>query len=72
VPASTCSGLTLDDVQGTLLRTDGFVDDPHYALGAPGWMVRPDVHGNPKVLVDTVTNKLPTPFIDLDELKFLL
>lgn len=66
VPASNCSGLTLDDVQGTLLRTDGFVDDPHYNLGEPGWMVRPDKHGNPRVLVDTVTGKLPTPFIDLD------
>jgi len=66
LPPSTCTGLTLDDVQGTLLRTDGFVDDPHYALGAPGWMVRPDAHGNPKVLVDTVTGKLPVPFTDLD------
>ncbi len=63
---STCSGLTLDDVQGTLLRTDGFVDDPHYALGAPGWMARPDVHGNPKVLVDTVTGALAAPFVDMD------
>jgi hypothetical protein len=65
-PASTCTGLTLDDVQGTLLRSDGFVDDPHYALGEPGWMVRPDIHGNPKVLVDTVTGKLATPFVDND------
>lgn len=65
-PASSCTGLTLDNVQGTLLRTDGFVDDPQYALGAAAWMVRPDAHGNPKVLVDTVTNKLPAPFIDLD------
>lgn len=65
-PASTCTGLTLDDVQGTLLRTDGFVDDPHYALGNPGWMVRPDVHGNPKVLVDVVTGKLASPFVDAD------
>jgi hypothetical protein len=63
---STCSGLVLDDVQGTLLRTDGLVDDPHYALGAPGWMARPDVHGNPKVLVDTATGVLAAPFIDLD------
>jgi len=65
-PASSCSGLSLDDVQGTLLRTDGFVDDPAYALGDAGWMVRPDVHGNPKVLVDTLTGKLAAPFIDLD------
>ncbi len=64
--ASSCTGLVLDDVQGTLLRTEGFVDDPQYALGAPAWMVRPDVHGNPRVLVDTVSNKLPAPFIDLD------
>ncbi|HEY5946400.1 MAG TPA: hypothetical protein VIV40_12945, partial [Kofleriaceae bacterium] len=63
---STCSGLTLDDVQGTLLRTEGFVDDPHYALGAAGWMARPDVHGNPKVLVDSVTGTIAAPFIDLD------
>jgi hypothetical protein len=62
----SCSGLALDDVQGTLLRTQGFVDDPLYALGAPAWMVRPDVNGNPKVLVDQVTGKLPEPFIDLD------
>lgn len=66
VPASSCTGLRLDDVQGTLLRTDGFVEDPRYQLGAPGWMVRPDSHGNPKVLVDSVTGKLPVPFIDLD------
>ena len=65
-PTSACTGLVLDDVQGTLLRTAGFVDDPHYALGAPGWMVRPDVHGNPRVLVDASTGKLPAPFIDLD------
>jgi hypothetical protein len=66
VPASTCSGLVLDDVQGTLLATDGFVDDPAYALGPPGWMVRPDANGNPKVLPDAQTGKLPQPFIDLD------
>ena len=65
-PASTCTGLALGDVQGTLLRTDGFVDDPHYALGDPGWMVRPDIHGNPKVLVDVATGKLASPFIDVD------
>ncbi|MEO6776307.1 MAG: hypothetical protein ABI467_25400 [Kofleriaceae bacterium] len=65
-PPSTCMGLTLDDVQGTLLRRDGFVDDPHYALGAPGWMVRPDVNGNPKVLVDPATGMLPAPFVDGD------
>jgi hypothetical protein len=63
---SSCTGLVLDDVQGTLLRTEGLVEDPHYALGAPGWMVRPDVHGNPKVLVDTVTGALALPFIDHD------
>jgi hypothetical protein len=66
VPANTCTGLVLDNVQGTLLRTDGFVDDPAYALGAPGWMTRPDVNGNPKVLPDPMTNKLPAPFIDQD------
>ena len=65
-PASACTGLVLDDVQGTLLRTDGFVDDPQYALGEPAWMVRPDVHGNPRVLVEAATGKLPTPFVDLD------
>jgi hypothetical protein len=63
---STCTGLTLDDVQGTVLATDGFVDDPAYALGAPAWMVRPDVHGNPRVLVDATTGSLAAPFIDLD------
>ena len=63
---SACTGLVLDDVQGTLLRTDGFVDDPHYALGEPGWMVRPDVHGNPRVLIDPATGVLAAPFVDLD------
>jgi hypothetical protein len=63
---STCTGLALDDVQGTLLRSDGFFDDPHYALGAPAWMVRPDVNGNPKVLVDAATGTLPPPFVDAD------
>jgi len=65
-PPSTCTGLVLDDVQGTLLRTDGFVDDPRYALGGPAWMVRPDGHGNPRVLVDAATGQLPEPFIDVD------
>ena len=63
---SACTGLVLDDVQGTLLRTDGFVDDAHYALGGPGWMVRPDAHGNPRVLVDLATGKLAAPFLDLN------
>ncbi|NVB80187.1 MAG: hypothetical protein HOV81_17465 [Kofleriaceae bacterium] len=63
---SSCTGLVLDDVQGTLLRTDGFVEDTRYALGQPGWMVRPDPNGNPKVLVDAVTNKLAQPFVDAD------
>ncbi|MCX5744981.1 MAG: hypothetical protein NT062_21035 [Proteobacteria bacterium] len=65
-PTNSCTGLTLDDVQGTLLRTDGFVDDPHYALGDPAWMVRPDARGNPRVLVDAATGKLAEPFVDLD------
>jgi hypothetical protein len=65
-PAGACTGLTLDDVQATLLRTEGLVDDPHYALGSPAWMVRPDVHGNPRVLVDDYSGQLPHPFIDLD------
>ncbi|MGE5185471.1 MAG: hypothetical protein ACM31C_25580 [Acidobacteriota bacterium] len=64
--ASSCTGLSLGDVQGTLLRSDGFVDDPHYALGDPAWMVRPDVHGNPAVLVDATTGQLATPFVDQD------
>jgi hypothetical protein len=64
--ASSCTGLILDNVQGTLLRTDGFVDDPAYLFGAPGWMVRPDVNGNPRVLVDSATGKLGAPFVDLD------
>ncbi|MBA3461715.1 MAG: hypothetical protein H0T46_17255, partial [Deltaproteobacteria bacterium] len=64
-PAHSCTGLVLDDVQGTLLRTAGFVDDPAYALGAPAWMVRPDSKGNPRVLKDG-TGKLPFPFIDND------
>jgi len=65
-PPNSCSGLVLDDIQGTLLRTDGFVDDPAYSLGAPAWMVRPDSHGNPKVLVDASTGKLALPFVDGD------
>ncbi len=67
VPPGSCTGLVLDDVQGTLLRSDGFVEDTRYALGQPGWMVRPDPNGNPKVLVDEVTNKLALPFVDADE-----
>jgi hypothetical protein len=64
--STSCTGLVLDDVQGTLLATEGFSDDPHYTLGTVGWMVRPDVHGNPRVLVDATTGILPAPFIDLD------
>jgi hypothetical protein len=63
---SSCTGLTLDDVQGTVLASEGFVDDPAYSLGTPAWMVRPDLHGNPRVLVDTATGKLAAPFVDLD------
>lgn len=62
-PASICTGLVLDDVQGTLLRTDGFHDDPAYALGAPAWMARPDAYGNPHVIVDAAGN-IPAPFVD--------
>jgi hypothetical protein len=62
----SCAGVSLDDVQGTVLRSQGFVDDPAYALGAPAWMVRPDLHGNPRVLVDRATGALASPFIDRD------
>src|SRR5262249_31533635 len=62
----TCPGVSLDDVQGTVLRSEGFVEDPAYTLGAAAWMVRPDVHGNPRVLVDTKTGMLAAPFIDRD------
>lgn len=61
---SMCTGIALRNVQDTLLRTTGFVDDPAYHLGAPAWMVRPDKNGNPRVLVDASTGKLATPFVD--------
>jgi hypothetical protein len=64
--APTCTGVTLDDVQGTVLRSAGFVEDPAYKLGAAAWMVRPDKHGNPRVLVDVKTGKLAAPFVDHD------
>ncbi|MCW8138881.1 MAG: hypothetical protein KIT58_08250 [Planctomycetota bacterium] len=35
-------------------------------LGAPAWAVRLDVHGNPKVLADPATGRLPAPFVDQD------
>lgn len=63
--ASSCSGFHVD-VQHSILRTDGFVDDPRYTLGAPAWMVRPDIHGNPAVLVDATTGTLAAPFVDHD------
>lgn len=66
LPPSGCTGLELDDVQGTLLRTDGFVDDPNYTLGKAAWIARPDMYGNPRVLPDEATGQLPHPFIDLD------
>ncbi len=65
-PPLTCGGINLDDVQGTLLRTQGFVEDPAYPLGAAAWMVRPDLHGNPRVLVDSETGELAAPFTDWD------
>lgn len=34
------------------------------ALGAPAWSVRLDTNGNPKVLADAATGKLPVPFVD--------
>src|SRR5262249_51181833 len=64
--STSCAGVSLDDVQGTVLRSQGFVDDPAYALGAPSWMVRPDAHGNPRVLVDGTTGALAAPFVDRD------
>ncbi|RMG18249.1 MAG: hypothetical protein D6731_02610 [Planctomycetota bacterium] len=35
-------------------------------LGAKAWAVRLDVHGNPKVLADPATGRLPAPFVDAD------
>lgn len=59
---STCTGITTPDVQTTLLRTQGFVDDPHFALGSPFYIARPDANGNPAVTVNG--NALYGPFVD--------
>jgi hypothetical protein len=64
--SAACPGVSLDDVQGTVLRSQGFVEDPAYSLGTAAWMVRPDAHGNPRVLVDSTTGKLAAPFVDRD------
>ncbi len=58
-----CSGLVLDDIQGTLLSTSGFVPDT--TMGAPVYMARPDENGNARV-VPRAGGVMPTPFVDAD------
>lgn len=58
-----CSGLELDDIQGTLLATDGFVPDA--TMGAPVYMARPDANGNARV-VPRSGGAMPAPFVDAD------
>lgn len=59
---STCSGVVTPDVQSTLLRTQGFVEDARFNLGTPFYIARPDVNGNPAVTVNG--NALAGPFVD--------
>lgn len=61
---STCSGLVTPDANTTLLRTDGFVENPAHALGSPFYLARPDVNGNPVVIADG--GVLRGPFVDAD------
>jgi len=59
---SVCTGLVSPNAQTTLLRTDGFVEDPRFALGSPFYLARPDANGNPAVLNDD--GVLRGPFVD--------
>lgn len=63
-PSTMCSGLVLDDIQGTLLRTDGFVPDT--TMGSAVYMARPDANGNPRVL-PRAGGALPAPFVDAND-----
>lgn len=59
---SMCTGISQINLDQTLLRTDNIVEDLHF--GTPAWMVRADVHGNPKVVIDPITHKVIFPFVD--------
>lgn len=63
---STCSGLTVPDVQSTVFRTTGYVEDAALALGTPAYAARPDANYNARVLVDSATGALATPFVDVN------
>lgn len=58
-----CEGLTLGDMNDTLLRVEGFVPDTQ--LGAPALAVRADVNGNPRVRL-AEDGLLYAPFMDRD------
>lgn len=62
---TSCSGLEIPDLQTTVFRTQGFVEDASLALGQPAYGVRWDAHHNPVVKIDTVTGTLSAPFVDL-------
>ena len=59
-----CNGLDLGNLEQTLLRTD--LLPSHVDHGDPAWLVRTDVHGNPRVGFNPSTSSLHLPFIDLD------
>jgi hypothetical protein len=61
---SECSGLALDDLEDTLLRTEGFREA--FDMGAPAYVARMDANGNPIVRLDPVRGALPLPFADKD------
>lgn len=55
---------TLQKLRDGLLTSEPLAAWPD--LGAPAFAVRLDVHGNPRVLADAGTGRLPVPFVDAD------
>ena len=55
---------TLQKLSTGLLASEPLAAFPD--LGAPAWAVRVDKHGNPAVLADAATGRLPVPFVDAD------
>lgn len=62
--SGAATSIDLSALAGTLLAERPLSAFPD--LGAPAWAVRRDRHGNPKVVADPATGKLPFPFIDRD------
>lgn len=62
---STCGDVTFGDLETTWLATEGF-ERPARDTSPRAWVVRRDIHQNPRVRVDPNTGTLYPPFVDVD------